>query len=304
MDSQLALDIHQLHKWYGNTQALRGLNLCVKQGEIFGFLGPNGAGKTTTIRCILNLIHPSSGSIRVLGLDPQKNPTAVHRLCGYLPGDLRLDEGMTVGAALDFFSRLRKKKPDTSFLRQLAERLDLDLRTPIRNLSRGNRQKAGLVQALIHRPALLLLDEPTVGLDPLVQQEVLNLIREASAAGTTVFFSSHVLSEVQEIASRVGIIRKGVLVEEAEPSRMMARSIRRARIRFRQAVDIAAFQMIPGIQLLSSDDGKSITVKIEGEMDALIKTLAGFTVLDMELEKPSLEEIFLAYYRDENGGAQ
>jgi beta-exotoxin I transport system ATP-binding protein len=293
---EYALTAQNLTKSYGSVQALRGVNLTVRCGEIFGFLGPNGAGKTTTIRCLLDLIRPNGGAVRVLDIDPQKDPVAVRARTGYLPGELRFDDNMRVEGALRFLNSLRGGKADWAFVRKLAERIDLDLKTPIRNLSKGNKQKVGVVQALMHRPELLLLDEPTGGLDPLMQQEVLRLIREAQAEGATVFFSSHNLSEVQEVAGHVGIIREGVVVEVAETSALINRSLRRARVRFRQPVDSSALIGLPGVKVLSRDDSTSVLLQVEGEMDGLIKALAAFPVSDFETERPSLEEIFLAYY--------
>src|SRR5947209_3458157 len=223
----LAVLARGLAKSYGDVQALRGVDLEVRRGEIFGFLGPNGSGKTTTIRCLLDLIRPSSGSLRVLGLDPQAEPVAVRARVGYLPGELRLDDNLTAEGVFRLFNRLRGGRGDPAFIRQLAERLGLDLTTPIKNFSKGNKQKVGVVQALMHRPELLLLDEPTSGLDPLMQQEVLHLIVEAREAGATVFFSSHVLSEVQEIAGRVAILRHGAVVEVAETAALIDRALHR-----------------------------------------------------------------------------
>ena len=291
-----ALFTQNLTKSYGSVPALRGVDLEVRRGEIFGFLGPNGAGKTTTIRCLLDLIRPDGGTVRVLGLNPQTDPVAVRARAGYLPGELRLDDSFTVEGLLRFLNQLRGGKADWDFVRRLAERIDLDLKTPIKNLSKGNKQKVGVVQALMHRPELLLLDEPTGGLDPLVQQEVLRLIREAQADGATVFFSSHILSEVQEVAERVGIIRQGVVVEVAETATLINRAVRRARVRFRQPVDSSTLAGLPGVKVLSRDDGTGLLMQVEGEMDGLIKALAAFPVSDFETERPSLEEIFLAYY--------
>jgi ABC-2 type transport system ATP-binding protein len=169
----------------------------------------------------------------------------------------------------------------------------------IRNLSKGNKQKVGVVQALMHRPELLLLDEPTFGLDPLVQREVLRLVREAREGGATVFFSSHILSEVQEIADRVGIIRKGVLVEVADKAMLMGRSMFRVRIRFKEPVDAGSLAGLPGIRILERGNGETVTLQVEGEMDRLIKALAAHPVLYFESERPSLEEIFLSYYADD-----
>jgi ABC-2 type transport system ATP-binding protein len=307
----LAIQTQSLIKNYGPVRALRGVDLEVRQGEIFGFLGPNGAGKTTTIRCLLDLIRPNGGSLRVLGLDPQKQSPQVRARAGYLPGEIRLDDSMTVEATLRHLNALRGGKADWNYTRQLAERLDLDLKIQARNLSKGNKQKVGVVQALMHKPGLLLLDEPTSGLDPLIQQEVLGLIREAKQNGATVFFSSHIISEVEQVAERVGIIRQGVVVEVAETQALIKRALRRARIRFqkqeqapgaapsRRAEPVEAMsrglERIAGVKVLGSN-GTTVYLQIEGEMDALIKALAKFPVAEFETERPSLEEVFLAYY--------
>lgn len=298
MTASPALALQGLTKSYGSVHALRGVNLEVARGEIFGFLGPNGAGKTTTIRCLLDLIRPTSGTLRVLGLDPQASPVAVRAQVGYLPGELRLDDNLTAEQALRLLNALRGAQADWGFVRQLAERLDLELKRPIRQFSKGNKQKVGVVQALMHRPALLLLDEPTGGLDPLVQQEVLRLVREAQAGGTTIFFSSHVLSEVQEIAERVAIIRRGEVVEVANTAALMNRALRRATVRFAQPVESGCLAQVPGVVLLAQEP-TSVQLQIEGEMDALIKALATFPVSDFATERPSLEEIFLAYYEEQ-----
>jgi ABC-2 type transport system ATP-binding protein len=297
-----ALVTRGLRKTYGDVQALRGVDLEVPRGEIFGFLGPNGSGKTTTIRCLLDLIRPSGGVVRVLGLDPQAEPVAVRARVGYLPGELRLDDNMTAAGVLHFFNRLRGGRADPGFIRQLAERLGLDLDTPVKNFSKGNKQKVGVVQALMHRPELLLLDEPTSGLDPLAQQEVHRLIRSARAEGATVFFSSHVLSEVQEVAERVAILRRGEVVEVAETDELINRALRRVRVRFRPPPDADALAHLPGVTVLARDDRGGVLLQVSGEMDGLIKALAAFPVSDFETERPSLEEVFLAYYEDGPGG--
>jgi ABC-2 type transport system ATP-binding protein len=299
-----ALETRDLTKSYGSLQALRGVSLEVRRGEIFGFLGPNGAGKTTTIRCLLDLIRPSSGTIRVLGLDPQAEPVAVRARVGYLPGELRLDDNLTAEGALRYFNALRRGKAEWSYARSLAERLDLDLTRPIRQFSKGNKQKVGVVQALMHRPELLLLDEPTSGLDPLIQHEVLRLVADARADGATVFFSSHVLSEVQEIAERVAIVRAGQLVEVAETGSLINRAMRRVRVRFKQPQDTLVIAGLPGVKILSRDRTGSILLQVEGEMDGLIKALARFAISDFETERPSLEEIFLAYYEKDRNEAR
>lgn len=299
MDNSVAIFTENLVKHYGWVEALVGLNLEVRTGEIFGFLGPNGSGKTTTIRCLLDLIRPNGGTVRVLGLDPQKNPLEVRLRTGYLPGELHIEDNATVGSTLHYLNSLRGNQADWDYIHHLAEKLNLELKIQIKNLSKGNKQKVGIIQAMMHRPELLLLDEPTFGLDPLIQQEVLKLVVEARTNGATVFFSSHILSEVQEIADRVGIIRNGLVVEVAETESLINRTLRRARIRFKQAIDYQILANTPGVSILSNEDGQNISVQVEGEMDLLIKVLAGFPVVDFETEHPSLEEIFLAYYKEE-----
>jgi len=296
MPDNIALSEQGFDKSYGKVRALQGIDLEVRRGEIFGFLGPNGAGKTTTIRCLLDLIRPDAGSIRVLGIDPQADPVAVRARCGYLPGELALEDNLTAEQQLAFLNRLRGGKADRQFMRQLAERLELDVKRPIRNLSKGNKIKVGVVQALMHRPELLLLDEPTFGLDPLMQQEVLKLLAEAKAAGATVSFSSHILSEVQSATERVAFIRKGRIVEVAETAALIHRAVHRVRVTFEQAVDWQPLLAVPGVTGLSRDDSSSALLQVEGRMDALIKALGAFPVRDLETEHPSLEEVFLAYY--------
>jgi beta-exotoxin I transport system ATP-binding protein len=295
--TEVAIQAIGLIKNYGSVRALRGVELEVKRGEIFGFLGPNGAGKTTTIRCMLDMIRPNSGTLRLLGLNPQSDSVAVRAKVGYLPGELAFEGNVTVEGTLRYLARLRGNNIDWNFVRQLAGCLELDLKPQFKNLSKGNKQKVGVVQALMHRPELLLLDEPTAGLDPLMQSEVLKLVREARSNGTTVFFSSHILSEVEEMAERVGIIRKGVVVETAEVNSLIRRSLRRARIHFGQPVEVDGLKDIQGVTLLSRDE-TSISLQIEGGMDALIKALAKYPVRDFETERPSLEEIFMAYYEE------
>jgi len=296
MSDQVAIKTQGLAKAYGKVQALRGVDLEVRRGEIFGFLGPNGAGKTTTIRCLLDLIRPQAGTIRVLGLDPQVDPVAVRARTGYLPGELSMEANSKVETALRYLNDLRGNKSDWAYVRQLAAGLELDLAMQIKNLSKGNKQKVGLVQALMSRPELLLLDEPTSGLDPLMQQVVYRLLKEARAAGATIFFSSHIISEVEAIADRVAIIRAGVIVEEAEPARLADITMRRVRIRFKQPVDPGPLADVRGVLLLSQTNGLSATLQVEGEIDGLLKALAGFPVSDLETDHPSLEEVFLAYY--------
>ena len=301
MTEQTAIAIQGLYKSYGRVQALRGVDLEIRRGEIFGFLGPNGAGKTTTIRCLLDLIRPNDGSIRVLGINPQGDPVAVRKRTGYLPGELNMEDNLKVEGQFRYYIHLRGNQVDWGFVRQLAQRLDLDLTMPIRNLSKGNKQKVGVVQALMHRPELLLLDEPTAGLDPLMQHEVYRLLTEAQGDGAIVFFSSHIISEVEALAERVAIIRSGVIVEEAEPSQLVTMAMRRVWVRFKKPVDPTPLSTVEGITLLPQSNGIRVHLQVGGDMDGLIKALAAFPVSDFEIERPSLEEVFLAYYEAGDG---
>ncbi len=295
-----AILLKQVHKYYGNVHALQGLNLQVFTGEIFGFLGPNGAGKTTAIRLMLDLIRPNSGTISVFGLDPQQDPQAVKAKVGYLPGDLKMDGDFTPRNYLQYLGQIRGKDDPSNNMEKLADRFNLDLDKKIKTLSQGNKQKVGLISALISDAQLLMLDEPTLGLDPLMQQEVLNVIREERENGKTIFFSSHILSEVQKVADRVGIIRKGKLVEIAQTDDLLNRALTRVTIQFGEAVPESSFEALPNISVLRvNDNQRSYTLEVTGEMDSLVKTLGDYPVQDLGIHRPSLEEVFLKYYRDE-----
>lgn len=297
-NSTIALSIRGLTKSYGKVEALKGIDLEVKYGEIFGFLGPNGAGKTTTIRCMLDSIRPDGGEMRLLGFDPQSDPIEVQKRTGYLPGEMQFYENLTAERQLRFFNDMRGNSVDWQYIRQLARQLNLDLTQPIKNLSKGNKQKVGVIQALMHRPKLLLLDEPTSGLDPLMQQEVLNLIRETNRQGATVFFSSHIMSEVEQVANRVAIIRSGQIAEVADTSALMHRSLNRLTVRFKRPVEIDCFSQLPGVELLSQANNTVAQFQVAGDMEAFVQFLGQTPVLDLETEHPSLEEIFLSYYKE------
>lgn len=301
IDSSVAINVKNLVKYYGNIKALSGVDLEVNRGEIYGFLGPNGAGKTTAIRCMLDLIRPQSGLISVLGLNPQEEPEFIKARVGYLPGELHLDENMTARQIFRFFNNLRGNSSDWKFINELSERLKLELTTPIKNFSKGNKQKVGVVVSLMNRPELLLLDEPTGGLDPLMQQEVLSMLVEARDNGATVFLSSHIISEIQAIADRVAIIRKGKIIEVVETDTLLKRSVRRVRIRFKERINAEELYSLPGVELISKEDNLVVSLKFEGEMDDLIKTVAKYPVNDFETEGGNLEEVFLAYYEGQEG---
>ena len=261
---------------------------------MFGFLGPNGAGKTTTIRLLLDLIRPSGGLVKVFGLDPRRDGVAVRRRVGYLPGDLRLYERLTARELLTYFARLRGLT-GLGDAGRVAERLELELDHPIQGLSKGNRQKVGLVQALMHRPDLLVLDEPTAGLDPLVQQTFYELVAEARADGRTIFLSSHVLPEIQHVADRVALIRDGSLVLVDSVEALRARGLVRVGATFAEQPLADAFAHVAGVRELGRN-GRTVHFALEGEIDPLVKALARYHVVALESREADLEDVFLALF--------
>jgi ABC-2 type transport system ATP-binding protein len=286
-----------LSKSYGDVSALDNLDLEVRSGEIFGFLGPNGAGKTTTIRLLLDIIRPDSGHVTVLGLDPRGQGVELRRRVGYLPGDFVVDGRQTSREFLTFMGNLRGGLSPAA-MESLAERLDLNLGTKIGSLSKGNRQKLGLIQAFMHEPELLILDEPTSGLDPLMTREFLSMATEARADGQTLFMSSHILSEVQHVADRAGIIRQGRLIEISDVDELRAQAMREVRISFGEPVASAAFESIQGVSDLVVD-GTVVRCRLVGEADGLIKVAARHRVIDFISEEPDLETLFFHYYTGE-----
>jgi ABC-2 type transport system ATP-binding protein len=286
-----------LTKDYGSGRGLFGLDLEVRQGEVFGFLGPNGAGKSTTMRLLLDLIRPTSGSARVLGLDTVTDSLEIRRRVGFLPGDFALYPKLTGRAMLDYLAQLRGGV-DPRARDALVERFGADIDRPIRQLSTGNRQKLGLVQAFMHEPELLILDEPIAGLDPLVQQSFHALLGEVSAQGRTVFLSSHTLSEVERVTHRLAILRQGrlVVVDSLENLRKIA--VQRLDIEFAEPVDADEFRALAGVTEVHAD-GCTVTVGFEGSADAVVKAAATHKVLAVRPREEDLEDIFLHYYRSE-----
>jgi ABC-2 type transport system ATP-binding protein len=287
----------RLAKFYGRRRGLDGLDLEVREGEIYGFLGPNGAGKTTTIRILMDLIRPSSGTAAILGQDPRDGGPALRRRLGYLAGDFVVDGGQSSRELLTHLAHLRGGVAQQR-IEQLADRLDLDLSVRIRSLSKGNRQKVGLVQALMHEPELLILDEPTSGLDPMLQQIFLGLAREAKAGGQTVFMSTHVLSEAQQTVDRVGIVRDGRMVAVESVEALRRRAVRRVEIHFDEPVRPDAFIGLENV-LDVATDGPVLRCRLAGRADALVKAAARYPVDSVVIEELDLEELFFTYYRDE-----
>ncbi|GIH27971.1 ABC transporter [Acrocarpospora phusangensis] len=284
-----------LTKFYGRRRGLEDLDLTIQPGEVFGYLGPNGSGKTTTIRLLLDVIRPTRGRVTVLGSDP--GDAAVRARVGYLPGELALAGRERAGQYLRFLGDARGGVAQAR-IDELAERLEADLSVPMGKLSKGNKQKVGLIQAFMHRPEFLILDEPTSGLDPLVQQEFLAMVREVRADGRTVLMSSHVLAEVEHVSDRVGIVRSGRLVAVEEVAALREKAVRRVELHFDAPVPAEAFEGLPGVRDLRVA-GASVTCTIDGRPDALIKAAARFTVVHLVSAEPDLEEIFLTYYSGE-----
>ncbi len=288
------IETDELTKYYGDICAIDRVTLEVQPGEIFGFLGPNGAGKTTTIRALLDLLHPTSGSARIFGLDSHAESAAIRARLGNLPGDYAFDPELSGRQVVSFFAELRGL-PGIGRAAELAGRFEADLDRPLGELSRGNRQKIGLIQATFHEPELLLLDEPTSGLDPLMQEEFLAFLAEERERGVTVFLSSHELDEIERSCDRVGIIREGSLVAVEEVAELTGRSLRRVTLEFADAVDPDEFRQIDGVSGLEGTAHR-ISFEATGGLDAVIKAAARHTVVDIELIRPTLEEIVLAYY--------
>lgn len=293
----MIIETEGLTKFYGKVRGVEDLNLAVKEGEVFGYLGPNGAGKTTTIRLLLDFIRPTRGQARLFGLDARQHTVEIKQRLGNLPGELALYRNLTGAQLLAYFANLRGKV-DPGYVQQLAQRLDIDLSRPIKVYSHGMKQKVGLLQALMHQPELVILDEPTIGLDPLVQQEFYRLIAEVKAEGRTVFMSSHILPEVERTCDRVGVIRQGRLVTVEEVTALKAKALRTMEIHFAAPVPPEAFRTLPGVTDLAVENA-TLRCTVRGSVDALVKAAARFNVVDLKVHEPSLEEVFLAYYISE-----
>jgi ABC-2 type transport system ATP-binding protein len=295
-----AIETNGLSVYYGRQRGILDVDLRVDKGEVFGFLGPNGAGKTTTQRVLMDIIRPTAGEARIFGRDCQKESVAARDRVGYLPGELSLYDSMRVREFFEMYFSLQQSNTDPKHWRTLSARLDLDTSRRIGQLSRGNRQKVGVVAAFMNKPDLLILDEPTTGLDPLVQQTVMELVREANKAGATVFFSSHILPEVQAVCDRVGIIREGRLVATERVEDLTRQHFKRIRFTFATVPPDGAFSQ-DGVKVLARD-GQGVTLEIYKDLDRVMERAAALGITDIETIPVSLEEIFLAYYGRGNGG--
>lgn len=287
-----ALDLRAVTRTFGPIVAVDDLTLSVDRGEVVGFIGPNGAGKTTTIRMILDYVRPTSGTITVLGLDARADAVEVHRRLGHLPGELTVPGRMTAEGLIRWFADLRDIGPTSGFA--LAERLGLDIGRPMRDLSAGNRQKVGLVQAFMHEPELLLLDEPTKGLDPVMQREFRAIVGEARARGATLFISSHVLSEIDAICDRVAMIVEGRL-HDTLPTSAVARR-RTVVVTIHGAPDLQAARAIPGVasvEATPAPGGVRVELIVDAGIDDVVKWAAAHEVVDLSAEGVALDRVFL-----------
>jgi len=302
-----AIELRSITKRYGRRTALHGIDLSIEPGRVVGLIGPNGAGKTTTMRILLDVIRPSSGTAHVLGEDPRLGGPALRRRIGYLPGELALDGRSTAASLLRHLGEL-SGGVTAGRIESLAERLGLDLGRPVRSLSKGNKQKVGLVQAFAHSPAVLVLDEPTSGLDPLVQQEFLALVREARDAGTTVLLSSHVISEIEQAADDVAVLRAGRIVDVSSVDRLRAAARRTVRIAVPAAERTAAVRALEALPEFSDlswqpDPHDEGTVVLRGSLGdgvaPFVAAVHGLPLLDLVVQEPDLERAVLSFYGPE-----
>jgi ABC-2 type transport system ATP-binding protein len=286
------IEVNKLTKYYGKSRGIVDVSFEVKEGEIFGFIGPNGAGKSTTIRLLLSLIHPTSGSAKIFGKDVVTHGTEIRRDIGYLPSEVFYYEGMKVIDLLKYSASFFPGNA-TQRMRELSDLMELEMNRRISDLSYGNKKKVGIVQGLLHSPKLLFLDEPTSGLDPLMQRKFFDLIRKENARGVTVFFSSHILGEVQRLCNRVGIIREGKIVEISDIRSLQQNNYKKLRVTG-EGLKPADFKLA-GVTNVQSDNGTT-SFFFKGDINAVLKKLSGMKLEDVSIEEPSLEEIFMHYY--------
>ena len=286
------IEVTNLTKFYGKSRGIVDVSFGVEEGEIFGFIGPNGAGKSTTIRLLLSLIHPTSGSAKVFGKDVVTQGPLIRRDIGYLPSEVYYYEGMKVLDLLKYSASFFDCDCNQR-IRDLSEIMELELNRRISDLSYGNKKKVGIVQGLLHSPKLLFLDEPTAGLDPLMQRKFFDLIRQENARGVTVFFSSHILGEVQRLCSRVGIIREGKIAEISDIRTLQQNNYKKVRVTA-AGLNPGAFDL-PGVTNLQADDS-TLSFFFKGDINAVLAKISAVQVTDVTIEEPTLEEIFMHYY--------
>lgn len=290
------IEINDLSKFYGKARGIEHVNLNVEEGEIFGFIGPNGAGKSTTIRILMNLIFPSGGSARIMGLDVIRDTKKIKAQVGYIPSDANAYSSMTVLEFLSYCARFHPEKNGMQRITELSEKFDLDLKRRITDLSMGNRKKVSIVQSLLHSPKLLIVDEPTTGLDPLMQSVFFDVLRSENQRGMTIFFSSHVLSEVQLLCKKVAIIKDGKIIQQEDIETLRKKQLKKVFVEFADGPDIEVSRL-SGTEQINLGPGNSLSFLFSGNIIGLVQFLSGKKIVDLTIEEPSLEEIFMHYYK-------
>ena len=286
-----AIEVKNLKKHFGKTKAVDGISFAVAEGEIFGFLGPNGAGKTTTIRCLMDFIRPSEGEITILGMDAHRDTVKIKEEIGYLPGNVKLYDKWTGKEHIDFVESIRGKSEHVA---ELVKLLEFDPKKRFKSLSSGNKQKLGIILALMHEPKILVMDEPTLGLDPLLQNKIYLLLEEYKKKGTTIFFSSHNLPEVERVCDKVGIIKEGKLVEVASLKELEGKKLHKVEVRFNDKFKASDFKF-DGVESVE-EIADGIILTVGGNLNPVIRKLAKYDLADIQISHASLEEVFLKFY--------
>lgn len=290
------IDIQNLTKFYGKARGIEHVNLRVEEGEIFGFIGPNGAGKSTTIRILMNLIFPTSGSATIMGMDVVRDSKMIKYHTGYIPSDAGLYPSMDVDEFLNYCIHFYNVHNGTHRKAELCNLFELEMTRKISDLSMGNRKKVAIVQSLLHKPKVLILDEPTTGLDPLMQSTFFDLLRSENQKGMTIFFSSHILSEVQMLCKRVAIIKDGKIIQIEDINNLRKKQLKKVFVEFDDPVNRDHFN-IPGIKKFITGSDKAFSFMYSGDINEIVSLLSGYKVMNLMIEEPSLDEIFMHYYK-------
>ena len=294
--SEPIIDIRDLSKFYGKARGIEHVNLEIGVGEIFGFIGPNGAGKSTTIRILMNMIFPTSGSAKIMGMDVIKETKKIKSQVGYIPSDANAYSSMVVQEFLRYCARFYEIQDGEQRITELSDLFELDLKRKIDDLSMGNRKKVSIVQSLLHNPKLLILDEPTTGLDPLMQSKFFELLRSENRKGMTIFYSSHILSEVQMLCKRVAIIKDGKIIQMEDIETLRKKQLKKVHAEFRDQVREETFS-ITGITSVITGPGNILSFMYSGDINELVRLLSANKMINLMIEEPSLDEIFMHYYK-------
>lgn len=290
------IEIDHLSKFYGKARGIEHVDLKVEEGEIFGFIGPNGAGKSTTIRILMNLIFPSGGRARIMGMDVIRDTKKIKTRVGYIPSDANAYSTMNVLEFLGYCARFYQQKNSMQRIAELSEMFDLDLKRKIVDLSLGNRKKVSIVQSLLHSPKLLIVDEPTTGLDPLMQSVFFDVLRSENRKGMTIFFSSHILSEVQLLCKKVAIIKEGKIIQQEDIETLRKKQLKKVTAEFADRQKAEEFRL-EGIEKVSIGPDNKLSFLFSGNINLLVRFLSGKQIVNLMIEEPSLEEIFMHYYK-------